>query len=430
MPFRRVPMNEAPAALRPETLALDDLIRAVIARVEASADAGQADRMVFLGNRHQSFPTAVIEDRVLEPVDKVVWMIISLAVRETGGDTAFPSYEAIGRMANVSSRSTIARSIAILRATRWLTLCARVRRASGKFHGNVYALHDEPLPLADALHLDAGYMTFLGSATDHGHARVRAVSQGVLNSIDEDIRDGVDICRQENSIERRLKSAVVSQDGQPRRFFAFTPRVVRQLYANAGQEMPGEGRHDQNSNPVDDGARNSIVQNSNTSSSSKYINTTTTPREASNFVLSGESGHSLVFPARLGENHRDIAMRYLRELAPAQRQPVLDELEGRFRAEKKGMQPVYDAISFLHSLCKGTKQGTFQPNLGIQVRDERGSRENTATQCLPKRPMQPPRVTDEQRQRRKDVSRAEIAKMRKLLGMRTSTDNQDLSCES
>lgn len=147
-------------------------------------------------------------------------------------------------------------------------------------------------------------------------------------------------------------------------------------------------------------------------------------------MLSGESGHSLVFPARLGENHRDIAMRYLRELAPAQRQSVLDELEGRFRAEKKGMQPVYDAISFLHSLCKGTKQGTFQPNLGIQVRDERGSRENTATQCLPKRPMQPPRVTDEQRQRRKDVSRAEIAKMRKLLGMRTSTDNQDLSCES
>ena len=122
-------MNEVPAALRPETLALDALIRAVVAKVEASEDSGPPDRMVFLGNRHQSFPTAVIEDRVLEPVDKVVWMVISLAVRETGGDTAFPGYEAIGRMANVSSRSTIARAIAILRATRWLTLCARSRRS-------------------------------------------------------------------------------------------------------------------------------------------------------------------------------------------------------------------------------------------------------------------------------------------------------------
>ena len=406
-------MNEVPAALRPETLALDALIRAVVAKVEASEDSGPPDRMVFLGNRHQSFPTAVIEDRVLEPVDKVVWMVISLAVRETGGDTAFPGYEAIGRMANVSSRSTIARAIAILRATRWLTLCARARRANGKFHGNIYALHDEPLPLVDALHLDADYMTFLGSTTDHGHARVRVIAQGVLDSIDEDIKAGADVCRQEHPIERRLESTIVSQNGQPRRFFAFTPRVVRQLYTNTC--------HDQNSNTVDEPVQNSGGQNSNSSSSSKYINTTTTPQAPSNFVLTGENGQPLVYPARLSDNHREIATRYLRELSPEQRQPVLDELEGRFQAEKKGMTPVYDAISFLHSLCKGMKQGTFQPNLGINVRDGRRDRQKTDPQGPPKRSVSPPQETDEQRQRRKAISRAEIVNMRKLLGMRTQT---------
>ncbi len=72
----------------------------------------------------------------------------------------------------------------------------------------VYALHDEPLPLADALHLDTHYMTFLGQAHGHGHARVRAVAQGVLDSIDEDIQTGQDVCRQEHPIERRLESRV------------------------------------------------------------------------------------------------------------------------------------------------------------------------------------------------------------------------------
>ena len=173
-----------------ETLALDALIQATLAQAEASAAPGSADRMVFLGNRHQSFPTAIVKDPVLEPVDKLVWMVIMLSVHETGGNTSFPGYAAIGKMANVSSRSTIARAIAILRATRWLTLCARVRKASGRFLGNLYALHDEPLPLADALHLDARYMAFLDKARSNGHARVRAVAQGVLDSIDEDIRAG------------------------------------------------------------------------------------------------------------------------------------------------------------------------------------------------------------------------------------------------
>jgi hypothetical protein len=101
-------------------------------------------------------------------------------VQETGGNTAFPGYGAIGRIANVASRSTIARAIAILRATRWLTLCRRVRTPSGRFCANVYALHDEPLPLADACHLDADYRVFLRQAAEHTHRRVRAVAQGVL----------------------------------------------------------------------------------------------------------------------------------------------------------------------------------------------------------------------------------------------------------
>ncbi len=65
-----------------------------------------------------------------------------------------------------------------------------MRKASGRFRGNVYALHDEPLPLADVIHLDGDYMAFLNKAVSHGHARVRTVAKGVLASIDEDVGGG------------------------------------------------------------------------------------------------------------------------------------------------------------------------------------------------------------------------------------------------
>ena len=421
-------MNEVSIAIRAETRALDALIQKTIAQAEASADKGPADTMVFLGNRPQSFPTAVVKDPVLEPVDKLVWMVIMLAVRETGGNTAFPGYESIGKLANVSSRSTIARAIAILRASRWLTLCARVRKANGRFHGSVYALHDEPLPLADALHLDASYMAFLSKALGHGHARVRAMAQGVLDSIDEDIQAGQAVCAQPHPIERRMQSVVAAEGGEPSRFFAFTRNVVRWLRSDLTNSQKGCNHHDQNSNTAGDRVRNS---NAGSSSNNNIYKTTTTPAEGvSNFVHTGEDNRPLVYPARLCDNHREVADRYLSALAPEQRQPILDELAGRFQAEAKGMKPVYDELSFLRSLCEQMEQGTFLPNLGIKVRDGRREQKRPDPEVPPKTSEQLPRETDEQRQKRKAAGKVQIAAMRKILGMRPPTGNQCVTDES
>ena len=425
-------MNEIPAPLQPETRALDALIQKTITQTDCTAGQGPGDRIIFLGNRHQSFPTAVVNDPVLEPVDKVVWMIIMLAVHVTGGNTAFPGYDAIGKLANVSSRSTIARAIAILRATRWLNLCARVRKASGRFRANVFALHDEPLPLVDALHLDASYMAFLNHAQGHGHARVRAVAQGVLDSIDEDIQAGHAVCAQPHPIEWRLQSVSASGGKEPVRSFAFTQQVVRRLRSDSAINPKGDVHHDQNSNTVRVRVPNLNAQNSNSGGSSSYINKTTTTEtsELSKFVLTGEDNHPLVYPARLSENHRDIAARYLRALVPEQRQPVLDELEGRFRAEAKGMNPVYDEIRFLHSLCKQMRQGKFLSNLGVKVCDGRQNGKKTDQIVVPTATSQRTMETDAQREQRKAVAKAQIAEMRKILGMQAPTRNQDVTGES
>lgn len=415
-------MDEQTEVIRPETLALDKLIKATIARVEASPDGGASDTVLFLGNRHQSFPTAVIRDPVLEPVDKLVWMVIMLAVRETGANTAFPSYEAISRMANVSSRSTIARAIAILRASRWLTICGRMRKASGRFRGNVYALHDEPLPLADVIHLDGDYMAFLNKAVSHGHARVRTVAKGVLVSIDEDVGGGRNVCTLEHPIERRIQSAVSTGNEGLRRFFSFTRDAIQQIRHDSMGNRQARDHHGQNSNSVETRVRKSHVQKSNSgcSSSNNKKTTTTSGESESKIMHAGEHGEPLVYPRRLGDNQRDIANRYLFTLAPEDRQPILDELEGRFQAEQKGMKPVYDEISFLFRLCELMKSGEFVPNLGIKVRDARRARETQRQQSARQDTVTEPKETEEQRQNRMALAKVRMDEMRKALGMPTN----------
>ncbi len=365
------------AGIRPETLALDTLITATIEHAEKSAGQPASDTMLFLGTRHASFPTLVVQDPILEPVDKLVWMAIRLQASEVGGNTAFPSYAYIAKTANVSSTATISRAIAILRATRWLTLCARVRGASGRFHGNVLALHDEPLPLVDAIHLDSSYMQFLRESADHRHARVRAVTCGVLDTIDEDIKAGRDVCTDEHPIIRRVQATEAVEKDRPHRFFSFSAKVMTELRSHSSSR-DGANHQGQNLKVVEEGVQNLHPQNFKPGScSSSYNNKTTTTNnsERKNFVVCGEGNAPLIYPRRLSDNQRELANRYLNVVPPDQRQAVLDELEGRIRSEQRGMKPLYDELSFLHSLCNALKKGEFKSNLGIKILDERIARE-------------------------------------------------------
>lgn len=390
------------ASPRPDTLALDARIREAVTQAQRTVDPKPADSLLFLGNRHESFPTLVITDPVLEPVDKLVWMVIMLGLKEATPCSVFPGYVAIARSANIASRSTVARAIAILRVTRWLTLCARVRKASGRFCGNLYALHDEPLPLADAFHLDTGYLAFVDSAVAHGHARVRSVAQGMLDSMDGDIRAGCAVGAQEHPVNRRLDSQP-SGEAKPARFYDFTKEAIAELQDSAARSEASNFDHDQNSNSG--------------SSSYNYKTTTTTP-ELSKFDITGEDDLLLVYPKRLLGDQLEVARRYLRALGPETRQPVLDELEGRFRAEAQGMAPLYDELRFLHALCRAVKGGTFQPNLGIRVRHER---EQSTRSNVPAPAAAP--VDEEEQQRRRAVGKANLGEIREMLGGRKPRDD-------
>jgi hypothetical protein len=396
--------------VRPETHALDALIRETLARGR-SRGHHHSDALLFLGNRHHAFPVVVVQDPVLEPVDKLVWMVICQSAQGTGVKGLFPSYADIARLANVSSTSTVSRAIAILRATRWLSLCARNRDASGRFGGNVYALHDEPLPLADALHLDPGYMTFLHEAGNHHHARVRRVAAAVLKSLDDEIGAGKDVLAPMNATERRLDAMHVIRRGGGRPYFSFSAKAIANL-SNMGAAQ-GRGDHDQNSKAARKDRKNSkSVPRS--SSNSKKTTTTVSTDDSQEAASLG----TLIVPGRLKQNHHALAARYLATIPMEQRQAVLDELAGRFEAERHGAKRVYDELRYLQHLCAQVNRGGFVPNLGLKIRAERDRVERKGARL---REEAAARVLE--RERKDDStrpSRETIAEIRKRLGMSES----------
>ena len=393
--------------IRPQTYALDALIRETVSR--ARRDGG-ADALLFLGNRHHAVPALVVQDPVLEPVDKLIWMVIYDNGRETGAKAVFPSYTDIARLANVASTSTVARAIAILRATRWLSLCARGRDAGGRFSGNVYALHDEPLPLADALHLDPSYMAFLQASRRHHHARVRRVAAAVCESLDTEIRAGKDVLAPTNLIERRLEAVRAVHQGGGRRYFSFNAAVLSSL-ANTGTEREAVDQ-DQNSKAVAEYPQKSKAA---PCSSSQYINTTTTTktdREIS--ARAAVSPDALIFPARLQDNQRALAARYLVQVPVEHRQAVLDELEGRLQAACHGAKPLYDALRYLHRLCVAVTRGEFYPNLGLKVQ---GARERRRREAERSRQTAATRERERQAPASRPTGESPLAAIRKQLGL-------------
>ena len=186
--------------VRRRTLVLERQIRESAARGAASTRT----RAILVAQPGQpTWPARVLRDPILGPVDKIVWMVL----RQNAARGRFPSYAQIGRAANVSSKSTVSRALAILRVARWLARCEE-NGTHGANHGatggatcgatrgatrgasvEVYTLHEEPLPLPDALHLDAGYLAFLQFAQAHSHARVRKVVRYILTSLEGTVHE-------------------------------------------------------------------------------------------------------------------------------------------------------------------------------------------------------------------------------------------------
>jgi hypothetical protein len=405
-------MNESCAGVRPETLALDILIKQTIEQGHSRSSS-----RLFSDNRHTTFPVMVIQDPVLEPVDKLVWMAICLQLHECGGDAIFPTYDKIAKTANVSSSATVSRALTILRLSRWLTLCTNHTMSSvasdvGRgVQGNAYVLHDESLPLMDTNYLDPSYQSFLRESTEHYHARVKTVARGLLEEVDEGIELDGNASAEEQPIVSSTQRSEHVEKKELRRYFSYSGKVMNELRNLPDKDCPGHTV--QNVKEVEKRVQNLKATRSNTKN--LYPQNLKTVRKKDS---------SLIYPRRISERQRDVVDRHLSCVPANQRQALLDEMEGRIRAEQLGMKPLFDELNYLKTLCNALNKGMFELNLGIKVEEERKARKRARDKKIVDQIDQSDSQKLEELRREIRAGRGPLADIRKILRMPNSSRNE------
>ncbi|MGH8653636.1 MAG: STY4528 family pathogenicity island replication protein [Gammaproteobacteria bacterium] len=366
-----------PHTIDPTTRALEAYIEASVEQILRGSASPPQHGLLFLSTWHEAMPALVHLDPVLEPVDSRVFAVLWIWAKQQGrGTTAFPTYDYLRQRCNIQSRATLARSLAILRLTRWITLCRRVRD-KGRNRGNIYALHDEPLPLAATLYLDPGYMDFLKNATCHHHEHVGTVAHVLLQSLQESIDEGADILAVPavSQTDRRLEAlATIAGEGTGNYFglrrgplaalqlnkvqpsvnvtARLSDHVVTKPHPTQVQNLNSVPVQNLNADPVQN--LNSVLR------SSSYLMKTTTDRsqeDRSRASTEPIAGTRFIFPESLSRNEQALGAMYLKGLDPGMQQAVLDELGEKMLVQAKTVHRVRNAIALLAWMCNEAKAG-------------------------------------------------------------------------
>jgi hypothetical protein len=426
------PIESSPTA-SPRAQALGVLIESTVEQVrqrQSDEGAGEHHALLFTGNYHTVVPWVLISDPVLDPTAKVIWQVVSHYARP-GSGTAFPSYRQIRVHANVGGDATVARAIALLRITRWLSLCARVRGEGGRFAGSVYALHDEPVSATDAGYLDPTYRDFLNESLAHRDGRVARVARVVLSSMEagHDVTETPSI---EAVMERRLTALDACDGGVDSGrggSYAVGPDGLQNLKAGEGQGAhrlqilkaaeASEPRL-QNLKPAapsppsdsEDGQealekqsvshrlqilktapapRSSCCSSSNKNKTTTTTGTTFEAGEADRAAPAPPRG-SLDWPAEVEDHERELVTKVLARAEPVSQQDVLDQWAGDLHEARAGRRKaIARPYAYLASLCRATRDGRFvMTDTGLAVRRRRQAGAEHVFSRVPATPTPPP----------------------------------------
>ena len=182
-------MNEQSSDIRPALHALKESSWATLTNGKTRYN-GTTHRVLLLPETdYTETPSALLEDAVLKPVDKIIWLLLMMIVRQSNGDAYLPTLAELGRMANATAPDTVWRALSILRCTRWVTACQRMLYKGGRFKPSAYVISARPLSIADVLFLDTEYRVFLEKTVGHSHARVRKIACESLSQLPEETRE-------------------------------------------------------------------------------------------------------------------------------------------------------------------------------------------------------------------------------------------------
>ncbi|WP_211460832.1 STY4528 family pathogenicity island replication protein [Collimonas silvisoli] len=376
-------------------VSLGDLFDEALAHIPApSPILPQADGFIFSGNRHDSVPRALLLDKRLTPLDRNAWQVFRLLLNDDG-ITAFPTYEQLAPWLTSmpctarASHETVARTLTLLRLTRWISLVRRRRDpVTGRIQGNLYVLHDEPLTLYEAIQLDQDYLGLVSHALAHASKSIQRVGVHTLKEMSEDRQ------LSGKALPSRLQILThhLSSQGWPRN--ESYPQTNAEHVSEEGQNasLRKRGQPASESEASEKPRKTDALRNPKTDSTVrnrtdlKEIRTVPQVRE------------SLSLPARfigLKAEQQAGALTALQPVDPTLHQAILDEWNARCHENV-----VRNPAGYLFGIIQKALRGEFQPWAGRRTSSPSDAQ---TSEQEPRRPTSP------------EVAQAHIARLRSLL---------------
>lgn len=361
------------------------------------------DGFVYSGQHHDCVPRALLLDRRLTPLERNAWQVIRLLLNGDG-ITALPTYERLRPFLTTSpcaaqaSCETVARTLTVLRLTRWLSLARRRRTGEdGLWQGNLYVLHEVPLTPCDALRLDSEYLELLSQSLSHASKAVQWVACDALQALAEDpllatrplpepLQRLADWLENSHDLTAPPLPLMPALDAEPASESEAPSTSESEITPPASEPEAGRKASKsaclRNPKPVP-----STVFSISKSFCIPRVNETNAPNLPPRFSL-------------LRPQEQSAALATLQQVDPALRQAVLDEWQ--VRCEAGGVQR---PDAYLFGILQKALRGDFHPWA-------------TQTQPKPSPPTPSPSPSSpEQQQARLDCARRHLTELRALLGI-------------
>ncbi len=377
---------------------LSDRIQTEINRL--SGDAAnrdeQTDSLVFIGNWQDAIPRSIWVDGLLSAIDVRSWGIIR--TQAVNGSAVILSLNNLLKDTLGYSNATVSRVIFILRLTRWISLCSKLRTETGKFRGNIYAIHDHPVSLEDAIYLDSHYIEFVKKQTSHSNNAIRTLAQSVWQAIrvsihQENSFQGASLTNSVNGALNQLayqSDQENSRNNQAVHIFNLNQdrnSHVQKLNVDAKYqvqflnvaELKIESDKNQQHNIQVQNLNVDPICSSRCSSSSlikKENNTSTTNSVGISKIEEQRVKENLIYPQEFNANENKLADMYLQKIDLDLQQTYLDETAAIIKQRSKTNNPIRNPIGYLAWLCNEQNQGnTYLTSAYIKHQEQRERKE-------------------------------------------------------
>lgn len=314
----------------------------------------QTDGFIFSGNRHDSFPRALLLDKRLTPLERNAWQVFRMLLTDDG-ITAFPTYDQLAPYlasmpcAARASHETVARALMLLRLTRWISLVRRQRdHRTGRITGNLYVLHDEPLTPFEAMQLDPEYLGLVSHALDHASRAIQRVGVHVLKEMSADpmLADKLLPTRLQVLTERLSTQGWDAASDFPQPVDSHDSEEGDSLLRN--RENPSSESEDSRQ-PVENAALR-IPKTDRTVRKEKEISESLTTVPRARAALSLPDRFRMLKPEQ-----QNGAMAALQTVDAALHQPILDEWDARCAANA-----IRNPAGYLFGLIQKALRGEFK----------------------------------------------------------------------